>query len=107
MVENLVRNAIRFSEAGDSVEIKVALDGPDVAVVVRDHGPGIPAEQLDRVFDRFYTVPRALQTERGAGLGLAISKGVAELHRGSIGAAEPPGGGCELVVHLPLSTTST
>jgi two-component system OmpR family sensor kinase len=104
MVANLIRNAIRHSPAGKvvEVEVEVVMRDTEAAIVVRDHGPGIPADLLDRVFDPFFRVPRDTDAGEGAGLGLAIAKGVAELHHGSIHAANRPGGGCEFIVRLPL-----
>jgi signal transduction histidine kinase len=102
MVENLVRNALRHSSVEQAVEIEVQLVPPDVTVAVRDSGPGIPPEHIERVFDRFYHVPRGDEGGHGAGVGLAITKGVAELHHGSVSVSNQPSGGCEFVVRLPL-----
>jgi len=102
MVANLIRNATRHSPVRGSVEIAVSATDTAATIAVRDRGPGIPSELLDRVFDPFYRVPRDAETGAGVGLGLAIAKGVAELHRGSIRAANRDGGGCEFVVRLPL-----
>jgi signal transduction histidine kinase len=102
VIENLVRNAVRYSPLEDAVEIEVALDAESVTVAVRDNGPGIPPDQIDRVFNRFFQIPRGDQTAQGAGLGLAIAKGVVQLHRGSISVQNRPTGGCAFAVRLPL-----
>ena len=102
MVENLIRNAIRFSNAGADVDIVVTQGPRTVTIVVRDRGPGIPAAQLERVFDRFYTLPTGQKSQRGTGLGLAIAKGVTMLHRGTITAQSGQPGGCAFEVSLPL-----
>ena len=67
---------------------------------VRDHGPGIPAEDLPRVFDRFYRAPAA-RARPGSGLGLAIVRQLAETHGGSVHAANDPAGGARLTLELP------
>jgi signal transduction histidine kinase len=102
LVENVIRNAIRHSGVEQAVEVDVCFAPPEILVAVRDRGPGIPAEHLEHVFDRFYHIPRGEDPGQGAGLGLAIAKGVAELHQGTIAVGGRPSGGCEFVVRLPL-----
>jgi two-component system OmpR family sensor kinase len=104
VIENLIRNAIRYSPVEEAVEIEVAMDGTAVQVAVRDNGPGIPPEELARVFERFFSIPRGPESAQGAGLGLAIARGVVTLHHGSITAANRPGGGCEFILRLPQTT---
>lgn len=104
MVSNLIRNAIRHSPAGTLIEVEVTTHGDAATIAVRDRGPGIPADLLDRIFEPFFRVPGGDGETPGAGLGLPIAKGVAELHRGSIQALNRPGGGCEFTIHLPLVT---
>jgi two-component system OmpR family sensor kinase len=103
MVGNVIRNAIRHSPVGKAVEIEVQSRETEATIAVRDAGPGIPADLLDRVFDPFFRVPRDTDAGQGAGLGLAITKGVAELHRGMIQASNRPGGGCNFIIRLPLA----
>jgi two-component system sensor histidine kinase MprB len=81
---------------GGPVEVRVR----GGAIEVRDHGPGISAEDLPRVFDRFYRAPGA-RGRPGSGLGLAIVRQVAEAHGGSVHAANDPGGGARLTLELP------
>ncbi len=102
MMENLLRNAIRHSPMQAAVEVHAVVDGHEVCVAVRDRGPGIPAEHLQHVFNRFYRIQRDGGEPQGAGLGLAIAKEVTRLHRGSIEAKNQPEGGCVLAVRLPL-----
>jgi len=101
MVENLVHNAIRHSPPGEQVAIDVDFMADSVRIVVRDHGPGIPEEILERVFERFVKGAEPGAAGNGAGLGLAIAKGIVQLHRGTIEACNLPGGGCSFTVVLP------
>jgi two-component system OmpR family sensor kinase len=102
MVSNLLRNAIRFSPPGETVGVAVDRVGSEVRIAVRDRGPGIPADQLPRLFERFYQAP-GVERPTGSGLGLSIAEGVAKLHKGRIGVANRPGGGCEFEVILSLA----
>jgi two-component system sensor histidine kinase MprB len=90
------------SPAGEPVEVRVR----DGAIEVRDHGPGIAAEDLPRVFDRFYRAPLA-RGRPGSGLGLAIVRQFAEAHGGAVHAANDPDGGARLALELsPLQMTA-
>ena len=107
MVSNLIRNAIRYAPPDSAVGVQVAAAGDRVEISVRDHGTGIPNEYLDRVFDRFFQVPKDTEAFRGVGLGLTITRGVAELHGGSVSVSNHPEGGCEFRVQLPLRAART
>ncbi|HEY2282582.1 MAG TPA: HAMP domain-containing sensor histidine kinase [Solirubrobacteraceae bacterium] len=95
-VANLIDNAIKYSPAGKPVEID--LHGGELTV--RDHGHGIPAEDLPHVFDRFYRGAEA-RGRPGSGLGLAIVRQVIAQHGGTVTAERPPGGGTLMRVTLP------
>jgi two-component system sensor histidine kinase MprB len=95
-VNNLLDNAIKFSPATTPVEVSVA----DGTVIVRDHGPGIPAPELGQVFDRFHR-GAGVRDVPGSGLGLAIVKQVAEAHGGTVEAANADGGGAVFRLRLP------
>jgi two-component system, OmpR family, sensor histidine kinase MprB len=95
-VGNLLDNAAKFSPAGAIVEVRVK--GGEVAV--RDYGPGIAADDLPHIFDRFYRAPSARGTP-GSGLGLAIVRQVAESHHGTAVAEAPEGGGALLRLRFP------
>jgi two-component system, OmpR family, sensor histidine kinase MprB len=95
-IANLLDNACKWSPAAGPIEVRVR----DGQLQVRDHGPGIPAEDLPRVFDRFYRAPAA-RARPGSGLGLAIVRQMAESHGGSVHAANDPGGGARLTLELP------
>lgn len=102
MVENLVRNALRFNPAGEPVDLRVTCGQGEASIRVRDRGPGIPREHIERIFERFYQVPGEGPKQRGTGLGLAIARSVAELHRGVIAVRNLEDRGCEFEVRLPL-----
>lgn len=106
-IDNLVRNAVQISAKGATVAVGVSCTPDHAIVTVRDHGPGIPAEYLDRIFDRFAQVPRDERNRRGTGLGLTIAKGVIDLHDGRIEVRNVADGGAEFAVWLPLATDST
>ena len=95
-VNNLLDNAVKYSPEIEPIEVRVA----DGAVVVRDHGPGIPAAELPRVFDRFHR-GAAVRDVPGSGLGLAIVRQVAEAHGGSVEAANAADGGAVFTLRLP------
>jgi two-component system sensor histidine kinase MprB len=97
-VANLLDNAAKWSPPGSAVEVRLC----DGELTVRDHGPGIDAEDLPHVFDRFYRATAA-RGRAGSGLGLAIVRHVAERHGGTVQAEEAPGGGALLRLALPVS----
>ena len=103
MLDNLVRNAIRFSPSEGTVRIEPLVDGATVVIRVRDQGPGIPPELVDRVFDRFAQAKSEERRGRGHGLGLEIAQGIAEMHAGIIRVRNLPEGGCEFSVSLPTA----
>lgn len=106
LLMNLLDNAIRYG--GEDGPIEIALRGPAetadglVEIAVRDHGPGIPAEKRPHVFQRFFQA-HAEECKSGMGLGLALSRQIAELHGGQIQAEYPPDGGTRFVVRLPVA----
>lgn len=103
VVENLVDNAVSFSSQPGSVRVSVHRDAGDAVVMVRDHGPGIPAEHRDRIFDRFFSWRPGATSARHehAGLGLAIARAIVDAYGGSIRAL-PHEGGALLEVRLPI-----
>ena len=101
---NLVTNAIKYTPSGGKVSIGLVDQGDTVALIVGDNGIGIPAADLPHIFDRFYRVDtaRSRTSERpGAGLGLAITKWIAEAHGGTIAVQSRPGRGTVFTVTLP------
>lgn len=102
LFENLVRNALRFSPSGEPVDLRVSCNRDRASILVRDRGPGITREHIDRIFERFYTANGTEVVGRGTGLGLAIAKSIAELHNGTISVRNCADRGCEFEVLLPL-----
>ena len=101
---NLLDNAIAHTPAGGKVSIAARRvdDGHAIETTVTDTGPGIPADELPRIFERFYQVDKVRQRSRGAGLGLAITKEIVESHGGSITAESLVGLGTRFTVYLPI-----
>jgi two-component system sensor histidine kinase KdpD len=96
---NVLQNAANHTPAGTPIEIEVAKNGNGVRIVVADAGPGVPAEELPRLFETFFRGSRA--ASGGVGLGLAICKGIVETHGGSISAFLNPQGGLSIAIGLP------
>jgi signal transduction histidine kinase len=104
VVDNVVANALRHSPAGERVRVRISRAGADAQVAVIDRGPGIPANDLDRVFERFYRVDEARGRKHGgAGLGLAIVRRLVELHGGRVWAESTSGEGATVTFTLPLA----
>jgi two-component system sensor histidine kinase CreC len=98
---NLLRNATEFSPAEGSIEIALEQQRNRWELSVRDHGPGLPAYAVGRVFDRFYSLPRPDTGRKSTGLGLAFVKEVAALHGGSVSLDNHPQGGALARLTLP------
>ncbi|MHC4673778.1 MAG: sensor histidine kinase [Planctomycetota bacterium] len=106
-VTNLIRNAIRYSPVQEPVEITVTSDTVNARISVRDRGQGVPEELKEQLFERFYSSSQMQETTfKGIGLGLAIAKGVARLHRGKINVYNHTEGGAVFVIELPLSISA-
>jgi two-component system OmpR family sensor kinase len=108
VLANLVTNALEHTPPGSPVEVAVGTL-PDRAVIeVRDHGPGIPPDVADRVFERFYRADASRNRSRGggAGLGLAIVAAIVGRHRGAVRHLPTPGGGATFRIELPLTTSA-
>jgi two-component system sensor histidine kinase SenX3 len=102
LVRNLVENAVKYSDGGTTVAVRVSRDADDAVVEVADRGIGIPAADLDRVFERFYRVDRARTRETGgSGLGLSIVRHVVQAHGGTVRLASTEGEGTTVTVRLP------
>jgi two-component system sensor histidine kinase SenX3 len=102
-VHNLLENAVKYSDDGSTVHMRVARDGGWVSIAVIDHGIGIPSRDLDRIFERFYRVDRARARDTGGtGLGLAIVRHVADNHGGRVEVQSREGEGSTFTLWLPV-----
>jgi two-component system OmpR family sensor kinase len=104
LVHNLVNNALTHTPAGTPIEVRVGTQGDRALLEVRDHGPGMDADQASRVFDRFYR-GSAASRESGSGLGLFIVASLARTFGGEATVVSAPGEGAAFTVELPLHTT--
>jgi two-component system sensor histidine kinase BaeS len=102
VLSNLVANALRHTPAGGTIGVGGRVTPAAVTLIVRDTGPGIDADLLPHVFDRFVKGVGS----RGSGLGLAIARGLVEAHGGTIAVESPAGGGTTFRVELPRTTES-
>jgi len=101
-IANLLGNAVKYSDGGSPVEVEVRAGDGWADIVVRDHGIGIPAKDLERIFERFYRVDRARSRETGGtGLGLSIVRHVADNHGGEVTVESQEGIGSTFVFRLP------
>jgi signal transduction histidine kinase len=103
-IENVVRNAIRYTREGTAVEIRLQRAGKGQAVVrVTDCGSGVPPEALEKLFQPFYRLDDARGRQTGGvGLGLAITERAVRFHGGRVAATNRPEGGLMVEIHLPL-----
>jgi two-component system OmpR family sensor kinase len=107
VLANLLRNALVHTPDGTPIEVAVAPIDGHVRLAVRDHGPGLPTDDPQALFERFWRAEGGRERGRaGAGLGLAIVAAIVDAHHGLVEAANAPGGGAEFVVLLPLSESS-
>ncbi len=102
-IENVLRNAVRYSPPGEPVDVSLRLVNTEAEVIVRDHGPGVPAEALEKIFVPFYRVETAREREAGGtGLGLSLAQRAVLLHQGTI-RAENTSPGLRVVMRLHTS----
>lgn len=101
MIVNLVDNALRYSKSGGTITVKLAAADGEAVLTVADDGPGIPVDERDHVFERFYRI--AGSTEEGSGLGLAIVREVVENAGGRVTLRDGAAGGLVVEVRLPLA----
>jgi two-component system sensor histidine kinase CreC len=100
-VGNLLQNAFEFTPAGGAVNVSVAGRDGRAEICVEDTGPGVPPYALEKVFDRFYSLPRPDTGRKSSGLGLSIVREIARLHGGEVTLANRPEGGARAVLSLP------
>lgn len=105
LVDNLIENSIMYTPPGGNIVVRVSCTDGRTVLHVDDSGPGVPPEERDRVFERFYRIPGTEQP--GTGLGLAIAKEIAQAHRAVISIADAPGGvGASFRVKFPSETVA-
>lgn len=106
LVKILIDNACKYAEVGSTVRVSLAREGKRCVYAVNNRGNTIPPEELSHVFDRFYRSDKARSRQgdaSGFGLGLAIAKGIATTHRGTISATSTDADGTTFTVRLPLA----
>ena len=96
---NLLGNSIKHTSPGGEITVSVQQEGADAILTVKDNGEGIPREKLPYIFDRFY---QAGKLTSGTGIGLALVKGIAELHGGSVSVESMPGEGATFFIRIPI-----
>ncbi len=100
---NIIDNAIKFSNEGESIDIKVYEKDSNINVEIKDHGIGMKEEELEKVYDRFYQIDRS-HSKEGSGLGLAIVKRIVELSEGKIEIKSKENKGTTVIVKLPVTS---
>jgi signal transduction histidine kinase len=105
-IANILGNAIKYCPPQSSVEINITRNEHGMVVCVKDNGPGIPADEIDKIFQPFQkTRSRAAASQPGTGLGLAISKRIVQRHGGEIWVESTPGSGSSFFIALPIPNT--
>jgi len=106
MLLNLLQNAVRYTPAGGQIDVGLKVAESWLEIEVTDTGCGIPADDRDRIFERFVRLDAARGPEGGAGLGLAIARSIAALHQGTLVLAQSGASGSTFVVRLPRAEAS-
>lgn len=103
-VENVVRNALKYTEEGTAVEIRIASSSDCCRITIDDHGPGVPDAEIDKIFEPFFRVEESRTTISGTGgIGLAIAERSIRLHGGDISAFNRQGGGLRIEITVPCA----
>jgi signal transduction histidine kinase len=107
-IENVLRNAVRYSPNNAQVDMRIARSGAGLDIVIRDRGPGVPASELERIFEPFYRVAESRDRDSGGeGIGLAITSQVLKAHGGSAKAVNAANGGLEVRLSLPATALAS
>jgi heavy metal sensor kinase len=103
MLLNIIENGIKYTDQGGTVEVSSHINNGSLEIDVKDNGAGIAPEDIKFIFDRFFRGDKSRKRESGSGLGLSISKWIAEAHQGSIEARSELPGGSQFLIRLPVS----
>jgi two-component system sensor histidine kinase KdpD len=103
---NLLDNAVKYSPAGSAIELHCRREDRNLILEVSDRGPGLPEGEEQKIFEKFHRVEGPNRSSRGSGIGLAICRGIVELHGGTITARNRPGGGAVFRISLPIGNDS-
>lgn len=101
VVFNIVSNAFKYTPDNGSIIVRAGMDGGSLVIEVADTGKGIPEDDIDKIFDRFYQVDKV--SPQGSGIGLSLAKAFVELHGGRISVSSVPGEGSEFRVEIPVT----
>lgn len=104
VLRNVLDNADKYSPQGEPIEVRAGAVNGNIVLTVRDHGPGIPEDETERVFDRFYRSTKVDRNTSGAGIGLSVCRRLLESQGATIEARPAGGGGTELVIAMPRYT---
>jgi two-component system sensor histidine kinase KdpD len=107
VLSNLVENAAKYAPPDTEIGLSVHRDEGNLVVEVSDRGPGIPSEELTRLFTPFHRIAGAGARQPGFGVGLAVARGLVEAHGGRIWASNRIDGGSRFIFTLPLSASTT
>jgi len=102
MLDNLVGNAIKYTQPEGAVRVSMSMQGDQIILKVDDTGPGIPPDEQGRVFEKFYRATNTVDGVQGSGLGLAIVKSIVDSHQGRVWVESTMGKGSSFIVLLPV-----
>ncbi len=107
VILNLISNAVKFTEAGDSISVAIYDQGENLLIIVKDTGLGIPKEKQEIIFEKFKQVDTSLsRIHEGSGIGLSLVKALIEMHKGKISVHSEDGKGTEFIIQLPIRQIS-
>ena len=106
IVENLVSNAIKYTQQGGLVSVNAHVEGEEILIGVKDNGSGIAADEQQKVFEPFYRGNQGRRFKQGMGLGLSIARDLVEAHGGRITLESAPGQGSQFTIHLPINNAA-
>jgi len=102
-LSNLMENAAKYSPRGGAIDVTLRAEGGEIIMTVADRGPGVPEDDRERIFEKYYRRAEAA-TVPGAGLGLYLARRIVAAHGGAIAVGNRPGGGARFVLRLPLQS---